>query len=251
LILQSLNHGKFDNKLFTLANLIQNIREFIIDKFSLEDANRVVPGYEVSHLQRSSVLKENPEQTFVSNYSENNSKKEENMKIVQEKKYDQKDLDNAVSQKEQEVTAQFSETAATEKARGDTAEAKLAKKELEGKTELVADFVERVRSEGKIFTNEVEGVTNILMRVDDAEAFNFSEGGEKATNQKFIMDFIDNLKPRVPLGELKVKGGAESKDSANFGEANVSEDSRNLHDKAMAVAKKEGISFEDALEKVT
>lgn len=235
-----INEKIVDQKLFDIISIIGRIRDFFIDKYSMEEVNQVISPWEIDNLQTVSVIKK--DEGSVYSESKNDKKKEVVMNLNQE------DLDKAVQKKEQEVAAQFSEKIETEKKRADKAEAELAAGRLAVKKEEVSNFVERMKAEGRILPKQAEGVINFLMKLDDAEAFSFSEGSEKETGRKFFMKFLEGLPVQVPAGKLK-SDGSESNESSDFAETNVDDGSLDLRNRAMARAEREKISFEEALEK--
>jgi hypothetical protein len=83
------------------------------------------------------------------------------------------------------------------------------------------------------------------------KAANFSET-EKKPGQVFLMEFLEAQPVQIPTKEVGAPAGGEAEETpAEYAEGNVDEERLDLHKKALALQKKEKITYPEALGRIT
>jgi hypothetical protein len=112
-------------------------------------------------------------------------------------------------------------------------------------------FAGQMVDTGIIAPVEKPGFVKFLIKQDDQEEICFSEGDGEETGMNFFKRFMQNRKPVVPLEPLgKPKARTRNDvDDIEFAEGEVTDEDRDLDDKARAIMKQENCNYETALRK--
>ncbi len=108
------------------------------------------------------------------------------------------------------------------------------------------EFIDKQIDKGTLVPANKEVVLSVLQELDNVQKF-----GEDSTVVIDFKSFIESLPPQIKFGETATKdkqAGSQNDDVAKF--ANADEESLEIFKEAKALAKKENISFKDALLKL-
>lgn len=198
----------------SLAKLLRGLRDRAIEKDGLEEADRVLPQWQIDSAMESAArarveFQEADDTGRLFSQSDNPGG---SMSITKEQ------LDAAVEQarKDAEDKAK-TEFAATQ--------AQLIKLQGERQTERIATQIKGWKSEGKVLPAEEAGLAEFMANLEGTEvefSFSASDGKEaKKTPSQFFSDFMASRKPLVKLG-LRT----ENDDKTNVGDGEVTDFSR-------------------------
>jgi len=188
-----------------LTRFMRGVRDFIIDKFDIETADKVIPDYQIESMTGhvNGLREQNNPETSLSSFN----KPEPKGDVTMPREY---------SEAEIEQIQKDAAEAATKKA-----EAEFAKKEAdftstisdERAKRLRADFtkqVDELTTEGKVTPAQAEGMVDFMLSLDaagEATEFEFSAGeGDKAETKKlkpvdWFASFTKSIGKQVDLGE--------------------------------------------------
>lgn len=188
-----------------IAGILQRLREWIIEKFGSEDADKVLPNWELDELGK---MDDTPETPDTQAYSDNLNKKEDK---IMPGTYTEEEMQEKLKKKEQE----FSEKEAALEARARKAEDALAVRDSElkeqrnkARREQIQAFCEGLKKEGKLTPAEEKlGILEFMEALEDQEAgeFFFSEGKETSLSQWF-QDFLSNRGKVIEFDEVAGDG---------------------------------------------
>ena len=212
-----------------LARMLRNLREWLIGKDGIEAADRVLPDWQIE-----AVAPPVPEPEAEPNFSEPPAK------------------DDTMTP-EQQLEA---ERAAREKAEADAKQAReeLAKLQAEQEQALRdavhqqnADFAEGLVKAGSLKPADKDLIVAVLDCADypDTAPADFGEGKKLSDALK---DFLRGGAPIVAAGEIATTervGSPKTIGSSDFGEY-ADPDAQSHHQRALALAKQENISYEEA-----
>jgi hypothetical protein len=228
-----------DYRVNAIGNIFQRLREWLIEKFGADTADKVVSSWEIDDWKRQL----EPEAETASAFNEGGL----DMDKIQE-------LETKLKEKE---TA-LSEFAERDKAKED--EIARLKKELEEekanqrKAEFNA-FCEGLIKEGKLTPAMKPAVLDFMEIMSNSGEFEFSEGDDKKVKAQPVEKFkafLNALPKQVEFSELATKQKAaegKGKDAGHDFSGKVDEERLELHQKAMEFMEKEGISYRDAVKK--
>lgn len=179
----------------TLVRMMRNMREFLIENFSKEQADEVMPGWEIDSLDRHANELENE------NTPEFQKQPGDDMSITQAQ------LDAAVQKASDDATA--------------AAQLEFSKKETSLKTQLdgerntrnKADFQSVVSAHVArgVAPATMAGVVDFMMQFsqDDAAGFEFSQGesGKEQVIKTTQLDFVKSLLDKIPATVSTKKHG--------------------------------------------
>ncbi|GEA12689.1 hypothetical protein [Alteromonas sp. KUL49] len=179
------------------------MRDFIIDKFSLEDANRVIPERELNY-QREQLAKEQAEENKQLEddplFNKPDSKENDVSEITQEQ------LDAAIKKAVDATKAEFSAKLDDANNRAANAEEKL---ESQAFNQRVADcqaIVDAKVQTGALTPAQATGLAEFMASLpqgDNAQTFSFSKADktEEQSQFDFAKAFVDGLGTKSPLGD--------------------------------------------------
>lgn len=147
----------------TIAGLFSNLREWMISKFDVETADRVVPIYAIDELKMSAAKDDMPEKSM--DYSEG----------------------------EQPVTIDFAEREATLAAR----EAAIAKREAELTKIEFSEYCDKLIGEGKVFPHEKSKIVATLIALAKSpDVVEFAEG-DGTKSESLLQTYKASLEARI------------------------------------------------------
>lgn len=236
-----------DYRISVIGGILQRIREFIIDKFDTETADKVISSYEIEAIQS-----EPAEPATASAFSENTDKGGKEMDKIQELEAKLKEEQQSRSAIEQ----QFSEKEKEAQALKQEIEKGMAEKRRAG----FDSFCEGLMKEGRLLPAKRPVVMDFMEILFKAECgmqnaeYEFSEGDKKVKERptERFKDFLNSLPKQVEFGETATKDKAaegRGKGAGHDFSGKVDEERLELHNKAISyIEANKGVSYKDALE---
>ncbi len=105
------------------------------------------------------------------------------------------------------------------------------------------EFIDKQIEKGVLIPSNKNVVLSVLKELDNVQKF-----GEDSTALEGFKSFIESIPPQITYGETATKNKQQDKEAEKF--ANADEESLEVFKEAKALAKKENISFRDALLKL-
>ena len=226
------------------ARLWRNMREWLIAQFGQDAADKVVPDWEIEGIKEMAARPDLPPDPVLF--------------------ADPPPTPNPTDHKESPMSEQdqaaalAAEKAAREKAEADAAQAKAELKKLQDEQakdlrdaahQQNADFAEGLVKEGRLKPADKALVVQVLDFAEHPEhtTADFGEGEAAKPLGTALREFLAAVLPQqLPTGEMARSGEAQAAGSLDFAEhADPSE--LELHQRAKALAAKEGISYEQAV----
>jgi hypothetical protein len=216
----------------SLGTLLRGLREWIISKNTIDEADRVMPGYLIDDIESAPEEKSVPA-AFAEPEQESTMLTKEQEAAAAKLKADQEALDRK--------TAEFAERekrvkAAEEKAR------------LDG----IAEFVATLVKAGKILPRDQAGLVAYMAGPNEAGVIEFGEGDDRTSTPPadWLRDFLEALPKQVDYQE---RAGAEDEPAGTVSFAApsgyaVDPQRLELHNKALAhMAKHPNTTYDAAL----
>lgn len=220
------------------ASLLSRFRDWFIGRFGLEEADKVLPDWQIEAIKELAAVPQThapAEFTESPPPPENHENKETPMSL------------------EQELAA---EKAAREAAEKKAAESQAELKKLQdeqhtalrdGAHEQNAEFAESLVKEGRLKPADKDLVVKVLdfAEYPDDVTADFGEGSKKQPLSTALRAFFTAVLPKQIQGGEMAKGETPSGLAADFAEASDPE-ALSHHQRALALAAKEGIPYEEA-----
>jgi len=190
------------------GSVFRRLREWIIGKFGIDEADQAVPGYLIAEMQTPP--REAPSPAFAEPQQETESMND------QEKKEKELAEQRAALEKER---AEFAEArAAAEKEKADAAdrENKLAEREAQLARAGAASFIEGLEREGKVLPKDRDFLVSFMSALSAEETVEFGEGDGKksATPLEGFKSFLTGMPKIVDFSERAPGGGEPPSDDA-------------------------------------
>ncbi|WP_301817768.1 2-oxoacid:acceptor oxidoreductase [Neisseria maigaei] len=220
------------------ASLLSRFRDWFIGRFGLEEADKVLPDWQIEAIKELAAVPQThapAEFTESPPPPENHENKETPMSL------------------EQELAA---EKAAREAAEKKAAESQAELKKLQdeqhtalrdGAHEQNAEFAEGLVKEGRLKPADKDLVVKVLdfAEYPDDVTADFGEGSKKQPLSAALRAFFTAVLPKQIHGGEMAKGETPSGLAADFAEA-ADPEALSHHQRALALATKEGIPYEEA-----
>lgn len=192
-----------DQALWSLSKMARGLRDWMLETFGAEQADKVVPDYVVRDIETQEVeamqelSKAYPGFAAPTDLSKDNPKPE--VLPVDPNKDKDKTADFA---------ARESQLAAREKA--------LADKELAAKQEAAVSFAAQLVTEGKLLPGEKDGLVSFMASLDQEQTVSFAaaDGEVKKPASEWLRGFLSGLPARVDFSEHSGK----DKETVDFSE---------------------------------
>lgn len=223
------------------AKLFRRLREWLIAKFGLDEADKVIADWEIADIEEAARWRDAPD--AVPAFAD----------PINPEPSDEPTQENLMTTEEQLAA----EKAAREKAEADAATARAELKKLQDEQEQSlrdaaheanADFAESLVQSGHLKPADKDLVVQVLDFAEYPEhtTADFGEGEAKKPLAAALRDFLQAVLPQqFPGGEVAKQSGKPD-GAVSFAEyADAAE--VDLHQRASALAAKEGISFEQAV----
>ncbi|AKH64905.1 MULTISPECIES: hypothetical protein [Photorhabdus] len=212
----------------TNASLWERLREFLISKFGMDEADKALPSWQVDSLREEAYSTTQPAPDF---HEPNNTHQREESTVTNEEK---KALEDENTRLKEQLVAR------------DVADAK--RKQTEQHAGNVA-FTEKLIADGKLAPAAQSVVVALLDAVTQGDSpVEFAEGDVKKPLATAFKDLLSSTQPVIDFGEHATKDRVDQNTSSDIAEFSDADPERlALHQKAVALAKKEGISYDVAV----
>lgn len=179
-----------------------------------------------------------------------NKQKEESMKDVQGTTVPETKPEDKTAEFQRKLTdAEQRAQEAEQKAQA--AEQKVADIEEQNRKTTIATFTKSLLQDAKLYPNEVDPMTEFLLKQNDRETHKFSKDAQKEeTPLQYIQGFLKGLPKRLPLEKIEGTQAKTGQDNACFSRIKPDEGNIDLHYRAKALMDKEKISYEEALSRL-
>jgi molecular chaperone GrpE (heat shock protein) len=228
-----------DYRVNIVGGIFRRLREWLIEKFDTDTADRIVGNWEVEELQRE--IKE-PE-VMPAAFNEEGGREMDKIQELETKLSEERKSRSAIEQK-------FSE----KENEAATLRQELEKERAEKRQAEFNSFCEGLMKEGKLTPAMKLAVLDFIEIMSGAGEFEFSEGDGKvkAHPAERFKAFLSGLPKQVEFGEAATKGKAGdhgARVTSHDFSGKVDEERLEIHQKAMEFVEKEGIPYRDALNK--
>lgn len=217
----------------SVLDMFSDLRDFIIDKFSEEEADRVLPRWNINWLRDALTRKEvneNEHDPFAPEFSK--PKTEEPAVTT----YTQEQLDAAIQQAKDDAEASFSSQLSAEKSRADNAEKTLEEQAFAARVADCKAVVDAQIAAGHLTPANAAGLAEFMASLpqgDNAQTFSFSKSDSETVEQSqydFAKAFVGSLGAKSPMGD----------------DPELAHD-KDLDEKAEEYSKAHGVSYADAV----
>jgi len=189
-----------DQALWSLSKMARGLRDWMLEQFGAETADKVVPDYVVRDIetQQTEAMMELSKAYpgFAAPDVSKDNHKPEVLPVDPNK------------DKTADFAARESQLAAREKA--------LADKELAAKQEAAVSFAAQLVTEGKLLPGEKDGLVSFMASLDQEQTVSFAaaDGEVKKPASEWLRGFLSNLPARVDFSEHSGK----DKETVDFAE---------------------------------
>lgn len=197
-----------NNKFINIGSIFQRLREFLIDKFDIETADRIIRSWEIEDL--SQIVETNSAEA-ISAFCE---KIKEEFSVVT----------NNPQNKQNAQSSDFSEEIKQKDIENANLKAQIAELESKNRKADFNNFCESLCKEGKLTPVQKGYALDFMEALHGVGEFNFSQGGKKSASEKF-QEFLGLLPVQVNF--KAVANGQGNYDSTS------TENPKELADKAI------------------
>lgn len=225
------------------SRLFSGIRDFFIEKFGLDAADKVLPSWQIDSLNDAA---RNPEPVSASFHEADPASVGSDPKPLPQENNVDKETQERIERENAELKRQLA-----------ARDAEDSKKRSDDRHAANVAFAEKLVSEARLAPRATNVVVALLDAVDDGNApVEFSEGTTTQPLSEAFKSLLSTGVPVVDFGEVASKdraGGKAPQSSAtddgfaNFAESDLDADRLAIHRKATALASKENISYDAAL----
>lgn len=173
------------------ASLFRSIRDFLIEKFGMDDADKALPSYRIDWLSEAEILAPISQPSFSTN-------------------------PNALSSKKEPVVTQPNPDFAAREADLTAREARLKARERETTEAANASFAEQLVVDGRLLPASKDKVVSILNALPVDTAVSFSVGEAAVTLAAALRDLLAAQPKAVSFGALDLPDAGADDTSASF-----------------------------------
>lgn len=218
---------------WALARLARNLRDWMIEKFDLETADRVVPDWVAASA-------EDAERAGRKSHTSFSEPEDKLVATPEDKTANFAERENQLKTREQELAER---------------EKKIADADAKRKREEVVSFVEGLVKGGKVLPAEKNQVVSLLASLPEDKTISFSEGDATVDKNpaEVLRGLLEKLPARVDFSE---RGAPEDGDSdvANFAAPSgftVDKARLEVHNKALSYQKQHNVDYTTAVAAVS
>lgn len=210
---------------WTLTDLFQRFRDWLIDRDGLETANLVIPQWQIRSIDE---------------YTREQPRESSNPLSYAAPPAAVTTTEHTMSQQQNPADFAERERAINEKSNAlEQRENALKEREAKAARDDAASFAEQLVQDGKLLPREKEGVVALLLSLPASAALNFAEGDTQVTKPagEFLRGFLGNLPKRIDYSEKSGEDGTVGAGAASFAaprDATVDASRLALHNKAVA-----------------
>jgi len=228
------NHSEYQVSI--ISNILQRMREFLIEKFGMDTADKVVGGYEIDALKvtDASVTDET-----------DNSFSQNKMEPIMDANEIQKELDA----KKAEIT-EFSKNLKALEVKNAEMKAALEKVEAEKRNAEFTAFTDGLIKDGKLLPAQKENVIALMEAMSGREEYEFADGSKKDLLVEF-RSMLEKSGKMIEFDEIAKKGKASASSAAGtkmeqIVSEKLKENKKLSYSDAFAEAQKENPELADA-----
>lgn len=234
-----------------LARAMRRMRDFIIEKFGVEAADKVLPDYEIESMsEHATELRREPDESPESSFSQPTT---DGGAAVAE--FTQADIDAAQAKGREQAASEYTQREQTLQKQADDERRKRLRAEFQAEIDDAIDA-------SRLTPALAEGMAEFMAALPDGEdaQFEFSRGdGDKASTDKqsplaWFREFMKQVKQSGPApGESDAGADLDASDAANFNApagTHVDADRLALHQKALDYQKQHDVDYVDAVRAV-
>lgn len=182
--------GAWDTQ--TTAGIFRRLREFIIDKFSKDEADQIIPDYAITDLESSARRQfEDTTDDLAPDFSEENPDAEETDMTLEELKNQNAQLQQQLD----DLKAQAADFAEREDA--------LKQREAQARRDQITSAVDDAIKQGKVLPAQRDNLVAFMESLDDAQSVEFAEGESKAAKPlpQALLAILNAAPARVDFSE--------------------------------------------------
>jgi len=182
-----------DTHLWAVARMMRNVREWIIERFSTEEADRVLPNHMVDEVEQS--MREQDD-SAANQFSET----------------EETEMNSGENKAKLEALIKENETLKAQHADFSEREEQLTVAERARQKQETADFVEGLVKAGKVLPRYKAGLAEYLAAVPGDTTIEFADGDNQVTQDggKFIRSFLESLPVQVDYSERSAANFSEN-----------------------------------------
>lgn len=177
------------NRISSIGDIFQRLRDFLIDKYDLETAGKLLSQYTIDYLKESKA--DDTTQDSLSAYCE---------KIMEELEVGK---ENPQIKKQQE-SSDFADELKAKDTKIAELEAEKTKLESEKRKTEYSSFCENLKKEGKLTPAQEKLAIDFLEMANGVGTFDFSEGNENNPVEK-MKEFFNMMPKQISFGEFASK----------------------------------------------
>jgi len=231
-----------DIRATALQRILRSLRDFVIDKYDVETADRILPAWDIDYLVEPKVQPEfsEPEGVIMG--------KEIDAQIAElTKKLEQSEAQNQTFASQVDTLKE--ENASLKKAVGDLSQSILAIQDESRQKEFSA-FVDGLIGEGRVAPAERETCIVCMNSLANSGEAEFADGQKKSRLDAY-KEQLKNRPVMLEFGDV-AKNGQQSRQGGEmeFAGMNVDQNQMDIHTKAKALAETEKIPYKDAVTRV-
>lgn len=229
---------------WTLTDLFQRFRDWLIDKEGIEAADRIIPQWQIRSIDEHTRDRDDRHASPIQYAAPSGAPTTE----------------TPMSQQNQSAAdfAEREQALANQKAALDARAKAIADREAKALRDDAASFAEQLVQDGKLLPRDKAGAIELLLALPPDAALNFaeSEGGQTIIKPagEFLRDLLSRAAPVLSYAEKSADDGAAQGGAANFAApagAVVDRQALAIHTKALAYQQQhEGVSYIDAVRAV-
>jgi len=188
-----------------IASMWRRLRDWIIGKFGLDEADKVIPDYVVASLEDMARSDDNDTDTAVPTPTAFSQSTQQETEMDKAKAEELAAREAAIKRQAEENAAKDAQFAEREKA--------IADKEKAAHRKELAEFVEKLVAAGKVLPRDRDGLVAFMANLNADDVIEFGEGDAKQTPavMAWLGKFLENLPKAVEYGE---RAAAEDADTA-------------------------------------
>lgn len=219
----------------SIARLLRGLREWVIDKHTLADADRILPQYDIETVEREEERLAEQSQSAASL-----AETEKPAPTPTPTEIEDKIMSDETDKKVAAALAKREAALAEREAKLQAAEQHAAAAAKQQAETEAAQFAERLAGEGRILPRHQAGLARILTLLPADASAEFAEGeGQSAAPAVFLRDFLAGLPAQVQFGEVAPAASAPPASAGRFSapaSVQVRPDRLALHDQAVALS---------------
>lgn len=251
LVIVEFSEADFESR-WVLGRLARSLRDWLLEKFDAETADKVIPDYLAREAERAGDRRHasEPDTAFAAapdpSTTQPNTQTPEDTTVDPNKEQEQQAA--AFAERETALQTREQELAAKEQA--------LAEQAATARKEGIAEFAEQLVKDGKVLPREKEGLVAFMEAQDDEAVVEFAEGDTtvKKPGSDWLNAFLEGLPARVDFAERGAATDDEGHRDASFAAPagySVDADQLAIHNKAVAYQAKHQCDYTTAINAVS